>query len=68
MDSRLPGYEFGWVDGQVVMQMLNISKSTLKNWRKYDLIVHSQMSGNGKLYYKLSDIQGRLDKNAKGGR
>ena len=53
-----PQYIF--FDNADFIQLLKISPETATNWRKKGLIAFSQPS-NGKIYYKLSDIQIFLD-------
>ncbi len=54
--------EFEWLDGQDLMQILNISPKTLQNWRKKKIILYSNLGG--KLFYNLSQIkQSLIDNN-----
>ena len=53
--------DFEWLDGQDVMQILNISPKTLQNWRRRGIIVYSSLGG--KLFYNLSEIKQSLIEN-----
>jgi len=50
-----------WIDGQVVIQSLHISKRTLQSLRDSGVLPYSRI--NGKFYYKLSDIEALLESN-----
>lgn len=50
-----------WIDGQDVMLSLHISKRTLQYLRDSGVLPFSRI--NGKLYYKISDIDNLLVKN-----
>ncbi len=50
-----------WIDGKQVMDTLKISKRTLQTMRNTGVLPYSQL--NGKLYYKVTDIEGILNKN-----
>jgi len=51
-----------WYDNQEFIQVMNISKRTAAYWRSANVVGYSQV-GN-KIYYRLSDIQTLLAKNA----
>jgi len=59
--SRLDKFKETWIDGQVVMQTLHISKRSLQSLRDNGTLPHSRI--NGKFYYKVSDIEQLLEKN-----
>jgi len=59
--SRVDDFKDTWVDGQEVLQMLHISSRTLQRLRDCDIIPYSRI--NGKYYYKMSDVEGVLEKN-----
>ena len=59
--SRLEQFSDEWIDGQVVMQTLHISKRTLQSLRDSGVLPFSRI--NGKFYYKVSDIEMMLDSN-----
>lgn len=59
--SRLDKFKETWIDGQVVMQTLHISKRSLQSLRDSGTLPHSRI--NGKFYYKVSDIEQLLEKN-----
>jgi 3-methyladenine DNA glycosylase Tag len=50
-----------FVDNQEFIQLMNISKRTSQTWRDEGKIAFSQVGG--KIYYRMSDIQGLLDQN-----
>jgi hypothetical protein len=50
-------------DSQAIMEMLNISKSTLQKMRDEGYIGFSQV--NGKFFYRQSDINEMIEKNYK---
>ena len=50
-----------WIDGQEIMQGLHISKRTLQTLRDTGLLKYSKI--NGKLYYKVADLERMLEKN-----
>lgn len=50
-------------DSQEIMQLLNISKSTLQKYRDDGCIGFSQVSG--KFFYRQSDINEMIEKNYK---
>lgn len=53
-----------WLDGQEVMQMLNISTRTLQTLRSNKTLPFSRI--NGKFYYKTKDVQNLLESNYTG--
>jgi|TARA_R110000868_G_scaffold224472_1_gene476454 hypothetical protein len=59
--SRLEQFSEEWIDGQVVMQTLHISKRTLQSLRDSGVLPYSRI--NGKFYYKVSDIEALLESN-----
>ena len=59
--SRLEQFSDEWIDGQVVMQTLHISKRTLQSLRDSGVLPYSRI--NGKFYYKVSDIEKMLEAN-----
>ena len=59
--TRLERFNECWIDGQEVMQALNISPRTLHSWREKGILPFSQIKG--KIYFKLSDIENILEKN-----
>lgn len=59
--SRLEQFNDEWIDGQVVMQTLHISKRTLQSLRDSGVLPYSRI--NGKFYYKVSDIEALLESN-----
>jgi len=50
-----------WIDGQIVMQTLKISPSTLQRLRDNGALPHSKLGR--KIYYKQSDIEKILEDN-----
>jgi hypothetical protein len=56
-----PGFD--WIDGQRVMQMLELTKEGLKNWRRHRKITYSNV--NGKLLYLRSEIIEMIEHNKK---
>jgi len=48
------------IDNADFIQLMNISNSTAKNWRKKGIIAYSQIEN--KIYYKIADIQLLLNK------
>ena len=62
--SKLDHFKETWVDGQVVMQTLHISKRNLQGLRDAGTLPYSRI--NGKFYYKVSDIEQLLEKNYTG--
>lgn len=59
--SRLEQFSDEWIDGQVVMQTLHISKRTLQSLRDNRVLPYSRI--NGKFYYKVSDLEKLLESN-----
>jgi hypothetical protein len=59
--SRLEQFSEEWIDGQVVMQTLHISKRTLQSLRDSGVLPYSRI--NGKFYYKVSDIEALMESN-----
>jgi len=59
--TRFDRFSESWIDGQDVMQALHISKRTLQSLRDNNTMPFSRL--NGKLYYKLSDIEKMLEAN-----
>jgi len=59
--SRLEQFSEEWIDGQVVMQTLHISKRTLQSLRDGGVLPYSRI--NGKFYYKISDMETLLESN-----
>ena len=51
------------IDNADFIQLMQISSSTAKNWRKKGIIAFSQIEN--KIYYKIEDIQLMLDKHYK---
>jgi DNA-binding transcriptional MerR regulator len=54
-----------WIDGQQVIQLLNISKDALKDWRRRGIISYSRFTPGGKLYYDKNEIMRLLEDNRK---
>lgn len=59
--STPPDWE--WIDGQQVMQMLNIKKSALKYLRQSGKISYSSLMERSKLFYFLPDLKAALEDN-----
>ena len=59
--SKLDSFKETWVDGQVVMQTMHISKRTLQTLRDNGTLPFSRI--NGKFYYKVSDVENLLETN-----
>jgi hypothetical protein len=59
--SKTELFKENWLDGQDVMQRLHSSKRSLQSLRDTGTLPFSRI--NGKIYYKLSDIEGLLDSN-----
>lgn len=51
------------IDNADFIQLMKISKRTAQAWRDEGKISFSQVGG--KIYYKMSDVNGLLDKNHK---
>ncbi len=58
--SRAEKLKLNWVDSVQAMQILNISKRTLHQWRSRGVLPYSRIQG--KLYYKVSDLENLLEK------
>lgn len=54
------GLKETWIDGQDVMQALHISKRKLQTLRDNRTLPFSRIGG--KIYYRVADVQGLLDK------
>jgi hypothetical protein len=59
--SKIEAFKETWVDGQNVMQLLHISKRSLQSLRDSEVLPFARI--NGKIYYKLSDIDELLHSN-----
>ena len=59
--TRAELFNQSWIDGQQVMDALNISKRTLQSMRDGGMLPYSRL--NGKFYYKVSDLELLLNKN-----
>jgi len=59
--SKTELFKETWLDGQDVMQLLHMSKRNLQSLRDTNVLPYSRI--NGKIYYKLSDIEGLLNSN-----
>lgn len=59
--SRVEYFKEAWVDSADVLDILRISKRTLQSLRDTGDLPFSRI--NGKLYYKLSDIEKLLEAN-----
>ncbi len=59
--TRLERFGESWIDGQDVMDALNISKRTLQTLRDSKMLPYSRI--NGKFYYKVADIEALLETN-----
>lgn len=59
--TRVQHFKEAWVDGADAMEVLKISRRTLSKLRNSGELPFSQI--NGKLYYKLSDIEKLLEAN-----
>lgn len=55
------GLQEKWIDGQEMMMTLHISKRTLQTLRDTGILKYSRI--NGKLFYKVSDLEKLLEKN-----
>ena len=55
-----------WVDAQVILQLLKVSKPTLKRYRAKNIVVHSKMGG--KYLYDIRYILNQLDDEKEGGK
>lgn len=59
--TRIEHFKEAWIDSQEVMELLKISKRTMQALRNAGDLPFSRI--NGKLYYKLSDIEKLLEAN-----
>lgn len=59
--TRAQKFKENWVDPQDVMLSLHISRRTLQSLRDNGLLPYSRI--NGKLYYKMSDVEALLESN-----
>jgi len=51
------------IDNADFIQLMQISSSTAKNWRKKGIIAFSQIEN--KIYYKIEDIKAMIEKHYK---
>ncbi|WP_207493181.1 helix-turn-helix domain-containing protein [Aridibaculum aurantiacum] len=59
--SKLDNFNETWIDGQVVMQTMHLSKRTLQTLRDNGTLPYSRI--NGKFYYKVADVEQLLEAN-----
>lgn len=59
--SRVDEFKETWIDAQDVKHMLHISDRTLQRLRDSRTLPFSRI--NGKLFYKLSDVESLLERN-----
>ena len=59
--TRTQKFNENWVDAQDVMLSLHISRRTLQSLRNNGILPYSRI--NGKLYYKMSDVESLLESN-----
>jgi len=59
--TRTQKFNENWVDAQEVMLSLHISRRTLQSLRDKGILPYSRI--NGKLYYKMSDVESLLESN-----
>lgn len=59
--TRMEILNESWMDGNDVARVLKISKRTLLTFRNNGTLSYSRL--NGKIYYKLEDIQNLLENN-----
>ena len=59
--TRTQKFNENWIDAQDVMLSLHISRRTLQSLRDNGVLPYSRI--NGKLYYKLSDVESLLESN-----
>jgi hypothetical protein len=59
--TKIELFKESWIDGQDVMLALNISQRTLQTLRDSGTLPFSRI--NGKLYYKVSDLESLLESN-----
>ena len=57
--NNAPNPETVWLDKQNILQMLPISARTLQRWRSKGILPYHKI--DGRILYKLSDIQRTLD-------
>lgn len=62
--TRAEIFNESWIDGQDVMLALNISQRTLQSLRDSGTLPFSRL--NGKVYYKVSDLESLLESNYSG--
>ncbi len=59
--TRTEKFKQEWIDGQDVIDALNISKRTLQSLRDNGTLPYSRV--NGKFYYKVADLEQLLESN-----
>ena len=59
--TRTQKFNENWVDAQDIMLSLHISRRTLQSLRDNRILPYSRI--NGKLYYKMSDVESLLESN-----
>ncbi len=59
--TRTQKFNENWVDAQDIMLSLHISRRTLQTLRDNRILPYSRI--NGKLYYKMSDVESLLESN-----
>ena len=59
--TRTEKFKQEWIDGQDVIDALNISKRTLQSLRDNGTLPYSRV--NGKFYYKVADLEKLLESN-----
>ena len=59
--TRTQKFNENWIDAQDVMLSLHISRRTLQSLRDNGTLPYSRI--NGKLYYKMSDVESLLESN-----
>ena len=57
--TRTEKFKQEWIDGQDVIDALNISKRTLQSLRDNGTLPYSRV--NGKFYYKVADLEQLLE-------
>ncbi len=62
--TRTEKFKQEWIDGQHVIDALNISKRTLQSLRDTGTLPYSRV--NGKFYYKVADLEKLLESNYSG--
>lgn len=55
--------DWEWIDGQQVMQMLNIKPGALKYLRESGTISYSSLEENSKRFYNLTELKATLECN-----